>query len=500
MTDESMTDYVALAGQLIMVRLFGTELDAETEAFLRQYKVRGACLFRQNMQDAAQLTRLTSALRDAMGPEALVALDQEGGAVVRSTWVPAPPSGMALGAANDPQLAREVGAAVARAVRALGFNWNFAPVLDLNNNPDNPVIAERSFGADPETAARIAMAWMEGSESEGVACCVKHFPGHGDTHVDSHRDLPTVDKPLAELERFEFAPFRIAAPKASAVMTAHIVYPALDPEYPATMSRPILTGILRERFGYEGVIITDGMDMHAIAHRYGAGEAAVNALVAGADMVMAIGARETQVETVHAIAQAIADGVLPLAEVEARLARLAKLAAAHSAGPVAYLAEHDDRALMARAWRAGLTALGRPQRPARGSKVRLVARADVVSDGVSEAGVPASSVAAALGRLYDVELVTFLDAETFDWNALPQDGRFTILASTARRRYGPQARATWRPDLHLALWNPYQALDFAAPALMTYGFAPPAVDAVVAWLAGEIEAPGHCPVPGFEMR
>ncbi len=492
-----MSDYLDLAGQLMMVRLFGTELDADTDAFLRQYKVRGACLFRQNMVDAAQLTRFTAGLKDAMGPQALIALDQEGGAVVRSTWVPAPPSAMALGAANDPGLAREVGAAVARAVRSLGFNWNFAPVLDLNNNPHNPVIAERSFGADPLLAARLAMAWMEGSESEGVACCVKHFPGHGDTHVDSHRDLPTVDKPLEELERFEFAPFRMAAATAPAVMTAHIVYPALDPDFPATMSRPILTGILRERFGYRGVIITDGMDMHAIAHRYGAGEAAVNALVAGADMVMAIGSRETQVETVHAIAGAIRDGVLPLAEVQARLARLSGLAERHPAGSAAYAVEQDDRALMARAWRAGLTALKQPQRPPRGSKVRLVARGDVVSDGVSEAGVPAARIAEALGSVYEVELVTFADAETFDWAALPRDGRFTILASTSRRRYGPHARANWRPDLHLALWNPYQALDFDAPALMTYGFAPPALEAVVAWLAGETEAPGRCPVPGF---
>ena len=494
---DTTSNYLDLAGQLMMVRLTGTELDAESDAFLRTHKVRGACLFRQNMRDAAQLTRFTGALRDAMGLDALIALDQEGGAVVRSTWVPAPPSAMALGAANDPQLAREVGAAVARAVRALGFNWNFAPVLDLNNNPHNPVIAERSFGADPEQAARIALAWMEGSESEGVACCVKHFPGHGDTHVDSHRDLPTVDKPLSELERFEFAPFRIAAPHAPAVMTAHIVYPALDPVNPATMSHAILTGVLREQFGYQGVIITDGMDMHAIAHRYSAGQAAVNALVAGADMVMAIGSRETQVETVHAIAQAIHDGVLPLPEVEARLARLSALAKAHPAGPVSYATDHDDRELMARAWRAGLTALGQPRRPARGSKLRLVARQDVVSDGVSEAGVPAAHIAAALGRLYEVELVTFADAEDFDWSTLPQDGRFTVLASTSRRRYGPHARATWLPDLHLALWNPYQALDFDAPALMTYGFAPPAVDAVVAWLAGEAEARGHCPVPGF---
>jgi beta-N-acetylhexosaminidase len=330
-----------------------------------------------------------------------------------------------------------------------------------------------------------------------VACCVKHFPGHGDTHVDSHRDLPTVDKPLAELERFEFAPFRRAAPHAPAVMTAHIVYPALDADNPATMSRAILSNLLRERWGYDGVIITDGMDMHAIAHRYAAGEAAVNALVAGADMVMAIGSRATQEETITAIAAAILDGRLPLPEVQARLARLDRLARAHPAGSAPYTTEEADRALMAHAWRLALTARGDPLRPAPGAKVRLVARQDVVSDGVSEAGVPAGAIAAMLGRLFDVDLVTFADAETFDWNTLPADGRFTILASTSRRRYGPHARATWTPHLHLALWNPYQALDFAAPALMTYGFAPPALDAVRAWLGGEIEAQGHCPVPGF---
>lgn len=495
-----------IAGQLIMVRLFGTELDEDTAAFLRDNRIRGACLFRQNMLNAEQLTGFTGALREVMGEQALIALDQEGGAVVRSTWVPAPPSAMALGAANDPELAFEVGAAVARAVRGLGFNWNFAPVLDLNNNPHNPVIAERSFGADPETATRIALAWMAGSESEGVACCVKHFPGHGDTHVDSHRALPTVDKPLAELERFEFAPFRMAAGGAApapAMMTAHIVYPALDPDYPATMSHAILTGILREQWNYGGVVITDGMDMHAIAHRYGAGQAAVRALVAGADMVMAIGSRETQEETVAAIAAALASGELPLAQVEQKLARLAALAAGHPAGAAgtgkATLQDGDsvDRALMARAWQRGLSARGAVRRPAPGSKVRLVARQDVVSDGVSEAGVPAATLAASLAQLFEVELVTFADAEAFDWGALPQDGRFTILASTSRRRYGPHARDTWRPDLHLALWNPYQALDFAAPALMTYGFAAPALDAVNAWLAGRIEAAGQCPVPGF---
>jgi beta-N-acetylhexosaminidase len=493
-----MNELNKLAGQLIMIRFPGTELDAATADFLRQNSVRGVCLFRGNMASAEQLTRLTADLRAVMGPEALIALDQEGGAVVRSTWVPAPPAAMGLGAADDVELAGSVGAAVARAVKALGFNWNFAPVLDLNNNPNNPVIAERSFGADPQRATELALAWMEGSESEGVACCVKHFPGHGDTHVDSHRDLPTVDKPLAELEAFEFKPFRLAGNRAPALMTAHIVYPALDAEFPATMSRRILHDLLRDEWDYRGVIITDGMDMHAIAGRYGAGPAAVRALLAGADMVMALGTPETQAETIAAIADAIASGALPMDEVNARLNRLSALAAAYPCQGHEYREDAADRILMAHAWRRCLTTRGNPRRPPPGARVRLVVRQDVVSDGVSEAGVPAAVVAASLDRLYDVDLVTFADAETLDWTSLPDDGRFVFLASTSRLRYGPNARAGWTPDLHLALWNPYQALDIDAPALITYGFAAPALDAVDAWLAGTLEANAKCPVPGFE--
>lgn len=487
-----------LAGQLIMIRFPGAELDAATADFLRNNGIRAVCLFRANMRDQAQLSRLTADLRAVMGPQALIAIDQEGGAVVRATWVPAPPSAMALGAVGDTDLAWRTGAAVARAIGALGFNWNFAPVLDLNNNAHNPVIAERSFGADPERAAALAMAWMAGSHAEGVACCVKHFPGHGDTSVDSHRALPTVDKPLAQLEQLELAPFRSASATAPAVMTAHIVYPALDPEYPATLSQPILEGLLRRQWQYRGVIITDGMDMHAIAGRYGAGAAAVRALTAGADMVMALGTPETQEKTLDAITAALASGALTMEQVQQRLDRLATLAQAYPCRQHDYTDDSPDRALMAEGWRRALTAYGQPQRPPAGARLRLVVRQDAVSDGVSEAGVPAATLAASLGRLHPVELVTFTNAESFDWQALPQDGCFTVLASTSRLRYGEHARSTWRPDLHLALWNPYQALDIAAPALLTYGFAAPALDAVNAWLARELQALGQAPVPGFD--
>ena len=492
------TDFRQLAGQLIMIRFPGKELDAATAAFLKTNGIRAVCLFRGNMTDSAQLSKLTADLRAVMGPESLIAIDQEGGAVVRSTWVPAPPAAMGLGAADDTDLAQRTGAAVARAVRALGFNWNFAPVLDLNNNPHNPVIAERSFGAEPQRAAELALAWMAGSHAEGVACCVKHFPGHGDTNVDSHRDLPTVDKPVAQLEQLELAPFRISSAAAPAMMTAHIVYPTLDADNPATMSRRILHDLLRDEWQYRGIIITDGMDMHAIAGRYGVGNAAVRALTAGADMVMALGTPETQEETLAAIAAALESGALSMDEVRQRLDRLSALTRDYPCAPRDYTEEAADRVVMAEGWRRALTPHANPLRPAQGAKLRLVVRQDVVSDGVSEAGVPAAKVAESLRRLYDVDLVTFADADTFDWNALPQDGRFTVLASTSRLRYGQHARDTWRPDLHLALWNPYQALDIAAPALLTYGFAAPALDAVNAWLAGELEATGVAPVPGFD--
>jgi beta-N-acetylhexosaminidase len=309
--------------------------------------------------------------------------------------------------------------------------------------------------------------------------------------------LPVVDKSPETLEQQELAPFRQAADRAPAMMTAHIVYPALDTEYPATLSRRILTGLLRDSWKYRGVVITDGMDMQAIAGRYGVGNAAVLALEAGADMVMALGTRATQRQTLDALSEAIDAGRFAQDELNAHLSRLDKLASSYPSLCCRYALDAEDRELMADAWRRSLTSYRNPTRPAPRAKVRLVARADVVGDGVSEAGIPALEVAALLQRFYDVDLVTFADAETFDWKSLPADGRMVILASTSRLRYGAHARRNWRPDLHLALWSPFQALDIAAPALLTYGFAQPALEAIADWLTGKIEARGKCPVAGF---
>jgi beta-N-acetylhexosaminidase len=403
---------------------------------------------------------------------------------------------MALGAAGDASLAHDVGAAVARGIRSIGFNWNFAPVLDVNNNPANPVIAERSFSANPEDVARLGAAWIRGALSERVACCVKHFPGHGDTHVDSHLDLPVVDKPRESLDTLELAPFRALRDEAPAMMTAHIVYPRIDPQHPATLSRAILGGLLRDEWHYDGVVITDSLVMKAIHDRYGHDSAAVLALQAGADMVMAVGTAGEQAAAIAAIQGALDRGELDRRSLLRARARLDALAGRFPVDPGGYSSarRRADDELMRRAWALSLTALGGAKPPPLGQPLRIVTQRWVPGDGVAEAGLSGDRVAMLFKRFKSVDVMQVDELRAMDWSTVARDGRTTVLASNARARYGEQARA-WRPDLHLVLWNPFQALDVPAPAIVTWGYANSALDALQTWLEGRGDAPGRAPVP-----
>ena len=473
-----------------MVDIPGPELDAETAAHLRRHGIRAVCLFGKNIQDAAQLARLCSDLREVMGESALIAIDHEGGAILRPTFWPHAPSAMCLGAADDPALTEEVNAALARQLRSVGINWNFAPVLDVNVNPANPVIGERAYGADPALVARHGAAALSGHTRERVAGCVKHFPGHGDTHLDSHLALPRVDRSREELEAVEFAPFRACLPLAPAVMTAHIVYRALDPDLPATLSRRVLTELLREEWGYSGVTVTDSMGMQAIDANYGRGEAAVLALKAGADLVMALGRREVQEETLAAMRSALA-GELDRREVDASLKRLRALAAAFPAAADPTLDPQVDAPLLAGAWARGLTTYRQPVPPVPGTPVLLVAPRRVTRENVSEASVDAARLAHELEAVYPVTLHAYDDPAALSWPALRASGLPVLLATTGRHR-SPQLRGA-SPDLHLALYNPYAVLDVDAPAVLTYGFRPEARAALIRWLKEGGEAPGQLP-------
>ncbi|MET9802313.1 glycoside hydrolase family 3 protein [Streptomyces sp. NPDC006368] len=296
-------------------------------------------LFGRNIVSPEQLTALTAQLR-AERDDVLVAIDEEGGDVTRlevrsgSSF----PGSLALGIVDDPGLTRAVAHELGRRLAACGVDLNWAPSADVNSNPDNPVIGVRSFGADPELVARHTVAYIEGMQSAGVAVCTKHFPGHGDTNVDSHHAMPRIDVDLDTLRARELAPFRAAIAAGSrSVMSAHILLPALDPERPATLSPRILTGLLRGELGYEGLIVTDGMEMQAIAATYGIERGSVLAIAAGADAICVGGGlsdEETVLRLRDALVEAVRTGELPeerLADAAARVRALASWTRAHRA-------------------------------------------------------------------------------------------------------------------------------------------------------------------------
>lgn len=279
------------AGQRLMAGFPGTEIDPDFKALIHECKVGNVILFKRNIESAQQLQSLCSSLRRLIvketGIEPLIAIDQEGGVVSRfSPDMAATPGGMALAAAGGdaPYRAARITAAQ---LRAAGVNFDLAPVLDVNSNPLNPVIGVRSFGDVPEEAAERALGFMRGLLDGGIMACGKHFPGHGDTETDSHIGLPKVDKSREQLDECELLPFKRAIESGiPAIMTSHVLFPALEPEkLPATMSRRILTGLLRQELGFKGIIISDCMEMDAVAKYYGTVKAATAALDAGADIV-----------------------------------------------------------------------------------------------------------------------------------------------------------------------------------------------------------------------
>ncbi|WP_062642259.1 glycoside hydrolase family 3 protein [Streptomyces maremycinicus] len=300
-------------------------------------------LFGRNIASPEQLASLTAQLR-AERDDVLVAIDEEGGDVTRlevrtgSSF----PGNHALGAVDDVALTLEVAAELGRRLAECGVNLNWAPSADVNSNPANPVIGVRSFGADPGLVARHTAAYVTGLQSAGVAACTKHFPGHGDTAVDSHHALPRIDADPAVLTERELTPFRAAiAAGTRAVMSAHILVPALDPARPATLSPRILTTLLREELGYDGLIVTDGMEMQAVAATYGIERGSVLAVAAGADAIC-VGGGLADDETVRrlrdALVTAVRTGELPeqrLADAAERVRALARWTATAAHGTAA---------------------------------------------------------------------------------------------------------------------------------------------------------------------
>ncbi|MDF5752039.1 glycoside hydrolase family 3 N-terminal domain-containing protein [Spongiactinospora sp. TRM90649] len=392
----------------------------------------GAVLFARNIADEAQTADLVAALR-AENPSVVVAVDEEGGTVTRmeartgSSW----PGNRALGVGGDTGRTELVARQIGRMLAAAGITLDYAPVADVNADPANPVIGVRSFGPEAGPVADHTAAWIRGLQSTGVAACAKHFPGHGDTVTDSHHGLPTVRASLDLLRERDLPPFA-AAIRAGvrAVMCGHLLVPALDPDQPATLSHRVLTSLLREEMGFEGMLVTDAIEMRAVAALHSPGEIAVRALAAGADAICA-GAPSPAGESVHALRDAIVGAVHAGRLAESRLAKAADrvraLAEWHSAATAD--TAPPDRELGLAAARAALRVTGSPAAlTAPPLVVDLAARMSLAVDPGAPTGLAAALAETLPGTLACT--VTAVDPRLPD---LPAERPVVLVAHDAAR-------------------------------------------------------------------
>ena len=313
-------------GQLILPGFHSTYYDEQIKTLIEEYHVGNILLFTRNFENAEQMRKLCLTLHEKVlehtGHIPFIAIDQEGGLVTRMmkdvTFAPGPMTA----SASIENATYHTGKMLAEDMIRLGMNLNLAPSLDVNNNPNNPVINVRSYSDDPKVVAKLGSKFIKGSSEFGVLTCGKHFPGHGDCEVDSHLGLPTINYDLDRIHKIEMYPF-IQNIDVPAIMSAHIMFPAYD-TVPATLSRKILTNVLREELGFKGLILTDCLEMKAIADMYGTAKGALMAIKAGADLCDISHTLSYQLEALELIEKAVLDGEISIAEIDEKVERILK--------------------------------------------------------------------------------------------------------------------------------------------------------------------------------
>ena len=505
-------------GQVFMLGFEGTTLNSSNRVLIHDLHLGGVTLFARNIENGPQLAKLDAELQTVADPFPMfVSVDQEGGLVVRVTQgATIFPGNMAVGATGDAALARQVAEASADELLAMGVNMSLAPVVDVNTNPLNPVIGVRSFGSDVSDVERMGQETVNGLQGRGVSAVAKHFPGHGDTTVDSHRDLPVVPHALERLQSTEFKPFEAAMQAGvDGIMTAHLYLPAIEPEAnrPATLSHAVLTGLLREQLGYQGLILTDALDMDAIKRDRTAAEAAVEAFEAGADMLLVAGItaedRAQLAEGPPALLEAVRSGrvseerldasVLRVLEAKLRRGVIPDLATPPQAPSVSTLNSPEHRALALDAARKGVT-LQRddqqllPLKPAQrvvvvvpDAPTRSLAQDDELASSLLEAvrqfapGAVGASTRSAVDAARNADVVVL--------------GTYDLAQSAEQQTLARALSATGKPVVAVALRGPYDA--DAAPRIGTfltvYGDRPVHLQAAAEALFGRLTPAGRAP-------
>ena len=329
-------------GQLFVVGFDGTDVPRSAEALIVDHGVGGVILFKRNIDDDAQVVALNTRLFELgakAGTPLVVSVDQEGGRVARLRGIATDVPAMRVvgkAAEEDPELPYRLGAMMARELVALGFHWDFAPVVDVDTNPANPVIGERSFSTDAHVTGAVAARFIAGMQGQGIAACAKHFPGHGDTDVDSHLALPRLPHSLQRLRDVELVPFvQAARAGVASVMTAHVMFPVLDPDEPATLSAVILEKLLRQEIGYDGVVVSDDLEMMAVAERYPIEVLVEKGLNAGCDLFLICHDNDKAARAVEAAHRLVESGKVSRARVEQALARVQALKTKYVGAPAA---------------------------------------------------------------------------------------------------------------------------------------------------------------------
>ncbi|MFR9240130.1 MAG: beta-N-acetylhexosaminidase [Clostridium baratii] len=302
-------------GQLVVSGFYGTSLDENILKLIKEDKISGVILFNRNVKDSNTLLSLNNSLKESNKNNKLplfISVDEEGGLVTRMPKeIKRLPTNKYIGSLNNKDLSYKVGEILGEQLSYFGFNMNFAPVLDINSNPNNPVIGNRSFGNNKDIVANLGTSTMKGIQSKNIISVVKHFPGHGDTSVDSHVNLPVVNYDINRLNSFEFVPFKTAIQNgANAVMVGHILLPKIDNKYPSSMSYEIVTNILRKDLGFDGLVVSDDMTMGAITENYSIEEASVKSINAGVDLLLVCQKYENTENVLKALKEAVLNGTI----------------------------------------------------------------------------------------------------------------------------------------------------------------------------------------------
>jgi len=510
-----VSELLALARSVFCVGFAGARIAQAPLAELRAFAPGGVIVFARNVGSPAEVRELLGALRELSPLPPLIAVDQEGGRVARfgAELVAELPAAMAVAAAGDPSACERLGRLAGRDLARLGVSVDFAPCADLALHADNAVIGNRSYGSDPERVAPFVIAFARGLESAGVAAALKHFPGHGDTVVDSHRGLPTLRADEARLRARDLVPFAqaIAARAARILMPAHAITP-FDPEQPATTSARVLRELVRGELGFAGLIATDCLEMDAIAAGIGTVRGAVAALTAGADLLVISRHLELAHEAAHAIVAAIERGELPRSRLEDAASRVAQVRGevAQPAPPID--ADADEPLAVAR---RAVTAIRGTPRLADGKPVTVISFEGVPSEGAATPRAQAPSLSAALRlRRWQSEVMRVAlepDADDLDLLLahLPSLGdRNFVIVTRAAHRYPAQAAAVnailaTAPDaIVISAREPYDIACFPAARTIAciYGDERISLEGCADVLSGRAHAAGTLPVDGFAFR